>query len=204
MCYFIDEPHIYHTPFGTTTVRPEWICNSTTSLLPENYSLSGLYSWRELLKKAEKEAVGDVEVFTKKSDNAGEHIVACNNKYDLTIDRILKTLSAVKGKLMLDVAPIHIKEIQCKMTPAVRKNIIAASKKLRMYGKKPPIIVRFDEYGNRLPDEIDLETSNGITLTIVEPELYGEFYIELKAIEFSSYYQVNNGYEITSWDGMPF
>ena len=198
---FFDESHVYHTPFGTTMVRPEWICNSTTTFSPENYSLSG---WRELSKKAEKEAVGDVEVFTKKSDNAGEHIVACNNKYDLTIDRILKTLSAVKGKLMLDVAPIHIKEIQCKMTPAVRKNIIAASKKLRMYGKKPPIIARFDEYGNRLPDEIDLETSNGITLTIVEPELYGEFYIELKAIEFSSYYQMNNGYEITSWDGLPF
>ena len=62
--------------------------------------------------------------------------------------------------------------------------VALASKKLKMYGKKRPIIARFDEYGNRLPDEIDLGTSQGITLKIVDPEKYGIFYFELKGIEF--------------------
>ena len=85
---------------------------------------------------------------------------------------------------MIDVAPIHIKTIECSITPQVRQNIVTASKKLKMYGKKRPIIARFDEYGNRLPDEIDLGTSQGITLKIVDPEKYGIFYFELKGIEF--------------------
>jgi hypothetical protein len=104
----------------------------------------------------------------------------------LSVERVLTTLSAVKGRLMFEIAPIHIKEIQCKMTPMVKKHIIDASKKLKMYGKKIPIIPSFDEYGNRLPDEIEIGDSRGITVQIVDPESYGNVYFELKAIEFPS------------------
>ena len=45
-------------------------------------------------------------------------------------------------------------------------------------------IIKSDEYGNRLPDKIDLGTPQGITLKIVDPEKYGRFYFELKGIEF--------------------
>ena len=140
--------------------------------------------YNELKKYFESEEERNVNIVRKESYNSGEHIVACCDEKDLSIENILKTLSAIKGKLMIDVAPIHIKTIECSITPQVRQNIITASKKLKMYGKKRPIIARFDEYGNRLPDEIDLGTSQGITLKIVDPEKYGIFYFELKGIEF--------------------
>lgn len=126
----------------------------------------------------------DVDIKIKRSYSDKEHIVFCDNTNDLIADRVLKTLSAVKGRLMLEIAPIRIKEIKCKITPEVRKNIMIASKKLHMFGKKRPIIARFDEYGNRLPDTINLDINHGITLEIVKPEDYGEFYLELNGMEF--------------------
>lgn len=149
---------------------------------------------KDYWEKWEKEEYKDVDVYRIQSRTSGEHIVACSNEKDLSVENVLKTLSAVKGKLMLDIAPIHIQRIECSMTPIVRKNIVTASKKLKMYGKRRPIIARFDEYGNRLPDEIDLGTDNGITLKIVEPKENGEFYFELKGIEFSSDYIYTNGW----------
>ena len=143
-----------------------------------------MQDYADLRKFFEGEEERSVNIVRKKSYNAGEHIVACHDEKDLSIENVLKTLSAIKGKLMIDVAPIHIKTIECSITPQVRQNIVTASKKLKMYGKKRPIIARFDEYGNRLPDEIDLGTSQGITLKIVDPEKYGIFYFELKGIEF--------------------
>lgn len=140
--------------------------------------------YNELRRYFESEEERSVNIVRKESHKSGEHIVACCDEKDLSIENILKTLSAIKGKLMIDVAPIHIKTIECSITPQVRQNIVTASKKLKMYGKKRPIIARFDEYGNRLPDEIDLGTSQGITLKIVDPEKYGRFYFELKGIEF--------------------
>lgn len=143
-----------------------------------------MQDYADLRKFFEGEEERSVNIVRKESYNSGEHIVACCDEKDLSIENILKTLSAIKGKLMIDVAPIHIKTIECSITPQVRQNIVTASKKLKMYGKKRPIIARFDEYGNRLPDEIDLGTSQGITLKIVDPEKYGIFYFELKGIEF--------------------
>lgn len=140
--------------------------------------------YNELKKYFESEEGRSVNIVRKESYNSGEHIVACYDEKDLSIENVLKTLSAIKGKLMIDAVPIHINTIECSITPQVRQNIVTASKKLKMYGKKKPIIARFDEYGNRLPNEIDLGTSQGITLKIVDPEKYGKFYIELKGIEF--------------------
>lgn len=150
---------------------------------------AGSVSWSmndygEFRKYFESEEYKDVDIVRKQSHNSGEHIVACSNEKDLAQENILKTLSAIKGKLMLDVAPIHIQKIECSMTPLVRRTIVDASKRLKMYGKKRPIIARFDEFGNRLPDEIDLGTAQGITLKIIDPEYYGPLYLELKGIEF--------------------
>lgn len=124
-----------------------------------------------------------VDVKTIESYNDNERIVMCNNINDLTVDRVLKTLSIAKSKLMIECTPIHVKKIECSMTPLVRKNIISASKKLKMYGKKIPIVARFDEYGNKLPDEIEIDgINNGIILNFVDSNEYGEFYLELKGI----------------------
>ena len=168
-----------------------------TTLSPD---VLDIYDWENITDRIRKEVVGNVRVKNKDSDEYGEHICFCDDKEDLTTDRILKTLSAVKGKLMLDVAPIHIRKIECSMTPAVRRNIIQAGKKLKMYGKKQPILARFDEYGNRLPDEIELDSTEGILLKIVNPEDYGSYYLEMKAIEFAKV-----DYKAYRWeDDLPF
>lgn len=174
-----------HNPYGEAIP----IISETATYTHYAGTASSVTSWSKsdydkIRKYFESEEERSVNIVRKESYNSGEHIVACYDEKDLSIENVLKTLSAIKGKLMIDVAPIHIKTIECSITPQVRQNIITASKKLKMYGKKRPIIARFDEYGNRLPDEIDLGASQGITLKIVDPEKYGRFYFELKGIEF--------------------
>ena len=168
----------------------------TTTITAEDWSK--VLSWEEMMTKLGKKEEAEVNVVSKKSADKQEHIVLCKDLLDLSVERVLTTLSAVKGRLMYEIAPIHIKEIQCKMTPLVKTHIITASKKLRMYGKTSPIIPSFDEYGNRLPDQIEIGDSQGITVQIVDPEKYGEVYFELKAIEIP-----NGGYTTVrdfSWD----
>lgn len=152
-----------------------------------------------LFRKYYESEEKNVDIITKKSYKPNEHIVVCSNKKDLSTETILKTLSAIKGRLMMEIAPIHIKSIECSMTPLVRQTIINASKRLKMYGKKRPIIARFDELGNRLPDEIDLDTSQGVTLKIINSEDYGEYYLELKGISFSTKEDL-----FTDIDDLPF
>lgn len=167
-------PHIW-TSTGTNA-EVEW-----RILKPDDYHLDNI---RKHTKSKEERKV---EIERKKSHNSNsreyEHTVTCCNEEDLAPENILKTLSAVKGELMINMVPICVKRIECCMTPQVRKNIVTASKRLKMYGKKRPIIASFDEYGNRLPDEIDIGGSQGITLKIIEPEKYGPYYLALKGLE---------------------
>ena len=184
----VEARNILRPPFCASTgdafaVDPRIWSNTVTDAGAEWRGLS-MADYSDLRRYMESEEERKVEVIRKESHNSGEHIVACCNEKDLAPENILKTLSAVKGKLMIAIAPIHIRKIECCMTPQVRKNIVTASKRLKMYGKKRPIIARFDEYGNRLPDEIDIGTSRGITLKIIEPEKYGPYYLELKGLEF--------------------
>ena len=114
----------------------------------------------------------------------GKYVCCIKDTPDLLPEKILITLSAIKGRLMMEVGSTHIKEFQCSMTPAVRKNITQASKRVRMYGKKMPIIVRFDEYGRPLPEQIEIDNPPGVNIRIFEPAYDGELYFELVAIEF--------------------
>ena len=163
-----------------------------------------------LMKQIEREEEAKVKVNVEHFK--GEYICCVTEVLELLPERILMTLSAIKGRLMMEIAPIHIKEFQCSMTPTVRKNIIQASKKIKMYGKKMPIIARFDEYGNRLPDEIDLDTAQGVSLKIVDPAEYGECYLELKAIELPNKDYINSRITEEPWslstffsdDDLPF
>ena len=219
-----EEPEIYHTPFGSTTIPPKLYPEidlspytiETTALgdsqrrfittthprtsitytgstgdartvyYPpkhwEPYSTTIGYEdfMRQLGKEEEAKVKVNVENFK------GKHVCCVRETLDLLPERILITLSAVKGRLMMEVAPIHIKEFQCSMTPAVRKNIIQASKRNRMYGKKMPIIARFDEYGNQLPEQIEINDAPGVNIRILDPADYGELYFEMVAIEFPS------------------
>lgn len=228
-----EEPEIYHTPFGSTTIRPPEYELSSYTMEPETMEVTSIgdpfkryiqdpfttgpsftytgstgevrhvyyppkhwepYSttldYEDFMKKIGKEEEAKVKVNVENSK--GKYVCRVKDTSDLLPEKILVTLSAVKGRLMMEVAPIHIKEFQCSMTPAVRKNIIQASKRARMYGKKMPIIARFDEYGRQLPEQIEINDSPGVNLRILDPADYGELYLELVAIE-----SPNNTYRTT-------
>lgn len=229
-----EEPEIYHTPFGSTTIPPypeidlspytievtslgdsqrRFITTThpgtsityTGSATGEAQTIyypaqhwapySSTIGYGELMRQLGKEEEAKVKVNLEKFK--GKYVCCVRETLDLLPERILITLSAVKGRLMMEVAPIHIKEFQCSMTPAVRKNIIQASKRAKMYGKKMPIIARFDEYGNELPEQIEINDAPGVNIRILDPADYGELYFEMVAIEFPS-----NDYTVTrdaSW-----
>lgn len=170
-----------------------------------------LWNKEELIKQFLNEEERKVKVSVENRPN-GIHLAYCGNPEDLSPERILTTLSALKGRLMLEVSPIHIKDMKCTMTMAVKKNMITASRRLKMYGKKMPLVARFDEYGNPLPDELNINNEdngmNGITVRFLQtPEEDPDaLYLELEAIEFSTAtYSVDNwGTMYVQDDGTPF
>lgn len=171
-----ETRHVYYPP-------KHWEPYSTT------------LDYEDFMRKIGKEEEAKVKVNVE--NFKGKHVCCVKNTPDLLQERILVTLSAIKGRLMMEVAPIRIKEFQCRMTPAVRKNIIQASRKFKMYGKQLPIIARFDDFGNPLPERLELEDAPGVNITIIDPEDFGELYLEMIAIEFpTSEHVVTKGYTI--------
>lgn len=161
-------------------------------------------SYEDVLKATGREEELKVDIHSEEAN--GNHIVYCENEKDLSSGNILLTLSALKGKLMYDTMPIHIQSLECKMTPAVKQQLVEASKRLRRYGKKSPIIPSFDEYGKRLPDEIEIGDHQGIKISIIDPMASNYLHLELIAKEFDSVGYVPN----SSWstyeyeDDIPF
>lgn len=189
---YIQSPFatgISSTYTGSITGEPQTIYYPPKHWEPYSTTLD----YEDFMKKIEKEEEAKVKVNVE--NFKGKYVCCVKDTPDLLPENILITLSAIKGRLMMEIAFIHIKEFQCSMTPAVRKNIIQASKRARMYGKKMPIIARFDEYGRPLPEQIEINDSPGVNLRILDPADYGELYLELVAIEFP-----NNEYKtVRDW-----
>lgn len=116
-----------------------------------------------------------------KTDNR-KYAVACSCDSDLSQEHVLKSISIMKSKLMLRCAPYRVMNIECKMTPTVKDNMIKAYRKLNMFGKKTPFVASFDEYGRRLPDDIKIDTIRGMDIKIVDPEYYGISYLVFEAV----------------------
>lgn len=131
-----------------------------------------------------KEDIPEMKIEESRVDmtNNYRYAVACHNYSDLSPERILKSLSIMKSKLMMECMPIRIEKIECKMSPMVKTNIINAYRKVSMYGKKTPFVACFDDYGRRLPDEIQIDTIRGMDLKIVDPDVYGENYLVFETI----------------------
>lgn len=144
-----------------------------------------------------EEDIPEMKVEEYREDNSDNrrYAVACHNCNDLSQERILKTLSIMKSKLMMECTPVHVKSIECKMSPMVKTNIINAYRKVTMYGKKTPFVARFDEYGRRLPDEIQIDTMRGVDLKIVDPDVYGENYLVFEATIPTYRYNATDSYE---------
>lgn len=197
-----DLTHFFESPYTINTTslddkytnhvvyRPATTWASSTTLSTNAWYTYDPYS-RDLVDKIDlysRDLVDKTdplikEVHTVGVDNDDECKIICEDPIQLSQENILKYLPAFKGKLMLQVAPIQVKRIECDMTPAVKNNIVRAYKKLQMYGKTPPIIPRFDEYGNRLSDKINIDAIEGTEIHIIDPEEYGEYYFSLKAIK---------------------
>ena len=168
----------YSTPLITSPINSTWAGYGDTLSL----HIEPFFKLEELEKREyDKMNISEYEHIDHFT-NTEQIAVTCKDEKDLQQNTILKCLFVMKTKLMLKCAPFHVKNIECKMTPAVKQNIIMAYKKLEMYGKKSPFIARFDEYGKRLPDEIRIDTMKGMDIKIVDPESYGNFYIEFNGI----------------------
>ena len=183
-------------PSGPSYYSPSWGRDITASSLSSGWSSSPMelppellastmesYDWDKIIKTATDE----IPKMNMHKEEVPQYMgkrfaVNCNNPRDFELDRILKNLSIMKSRLMMECMPVHLRNIECKMTPQVKDNLIKAYKKCNMYGKSLPFVARFDEYGNRLSDQIDIETLEGMTIQIVDPEHYGEFYLEFQGI----------------------
>lgn len=141
------------------------------------------YDWDKIIKTATDE-IPKMNMYKEEVPQymGKRFAVNCNNPRDFELDRILKNLSIMKSKLMLECMPVHLRNIECKMTPQVKDNLVKAYKKCNMYGKSLPFVARYDDYGNRLSDHVNIETLEGMTIQIVDPERYGEFYLEFQGI----------------------
>lgn len=183
-------------PSGPSYYSPSWGRDITASSLSSGWSSGpvGLppellastmeaYDWDKIMKTVTDE----IPKMNMYKEEVPQHMgkrfaVNCKNPRDFELDKILKNLSIMKSRLMMECMPVHLRNIECKMTPQVKDNLIKAYKKCNMYGKSLPFVARFDEYGNRLSDQINIETLEGMTIQIVDPEHYGEFYLEFQGI----------------------
>lgn len=206
--YIIDplSSRVDITRFSSPSLEVTYTGSDGSSVMYRREPYSGLIptSYEEVLKATGREEELKVDIHSKEANR--NHIVYCENEKDLSSGNILLTLSAMKGRLMYDIMPIAIQGLECKMTPAVKQQLIEASKRLRRYGKKSPIIPRFDEYGKRLPDEIEIGDHRGIQISIVDPAYKGNLHLELIAKEFDLVEDTHN----QSWstygygDDVPF
>ena len=137
-----------------------------------------------------------------------KHSVCCHDKDVLRPDNILKLLSKMKGRLQIECMPVKVDHVECLMSPIVKENIIQAYRRVAMYGKKTPFVARFDEYGNRLSDEVLIDTLKGVNLKIVDPDVYGEYFLQFTGIVRPYYEEVmyKPSFDTTyiSDDSLPF
>lgn len=138
-------------------------------------------NYEDFMKKIGKEEEAKMTVNVAKYKNKSIYFI--NDAFDLVPEKILTALFAIKHKLLYESAPIRVKEFQCGMTPLVKKSLIQANKRAKMYGKPLiPIVARFDEYANRLPDQIEIENQIGVNVIILDSDTHGELYLEMAAI----------------------
>ena len=167
--------------------------NASSVLDGSYYRYSGMYSPDGIVDKFEwwikengykKEEIPEMKVEENREFGTSNYryAVACHNYEDLLEKNILKCISIMKAKLMMECMPIRVEKIECKMSPMVKSNIINAYRKVSMYGKKTPFVACFDDYGRRLPDEIQIDTIRGMDIKIVDPDVYGNNYLEFETI----------------------
>ena len=177
------ELPINEYPLYTQTWTKPWTTPSLSDYSPMYPSVGAEAMWMDD-NRAVCDIPPDIKILREElKDIMGTNYrVVCKNNIDFDPKRILKNLSIMKSNLMLACAPIVVKNIDCKMTPKVKENLITAYKRNKSFGKELPIVPRFDEFMNRLPDQININTLKGMNIEIVDPNIFGEYYLEFNAI----------------------
>lgn len=110
-----------------------------------------------------------------------KYAVSCDCVADLSPKQILKTISIMKSKLLMECAPHRVNSITCRMTPATKDTLIQAYRKSTMYGKSP-FIASYDEYGRRIGTDVKIETLRGMTIDILSPDKPDGLYIAFEGM----------------------
>ena len=149
-------------PSGSSYYSPSWGRDITASSLSSGWSSSPMelppellastmeaYDWDKIMKTVTDE----IPKMNMYKEEVPQHMgkrfaVNCNNPRDFELDRILKNLSIMKSKLMLECMPVHLRNIECKMPPQVKDNLAKAHKKCNMYGNSLPFAARHDDPGS--------------------------------------------------------
>lgn len=189
---FIYEPTITYTDYGNIqktlldggVVYKNYKFNPDINAFDIDMDMPYIDENGVPIAEISKEDIPEMKVEESRIDMTGNYryAVACHNHSDLSPERVLKSLSIMKSKLMMECMPVRVEKIECKMSPMVKANMINAYRRVNMYGKKTPFVAHFDDYGRRLPDEIKIDTMKGVDLEIVDPEIYGENCLIFEAI----------------------
>lgn len=194
----IDTSRIAHTyspiymrsPDGSISLASEPTPLWSDHIAPDSYyKPASYYRWgdyglnTEPYREEDKPSMSWYEETQTTEKYKDRHLfVQCTYPPDLDEHRILKSIAIMKSEMQMKCVPVKIDRFECRMTPAVKHNIISACRRLERYGKKTPFIARFDEYGRRLDDEVKIDTLRGMIIKIVDPIEYGTHYIQFEGI----------------------
>lgn len=147
------------------------------------------------MQKMKKGIVPQMEIQECREPTARGHkyAVSCDCVADLQPKQILKTISIMKSKLLMECAPHRVNSIMCRMTPAVKDTLIQAYRKSTMYGKSP-FIASYDEYGRRIGTDVKIETLRGMTIDILSPDKYSGLYISFEGVIDDAFRPIDDEY----------
>ena len=160
--------------FGSPYVRDRFWGSSTSTLGTKQYSVT--------YTGTATPVADDITIYSSLTPD-GDPVVTCKNADKLNMVNILETISIMKAKLQQHVNDYDYEKLEkiiCHITPIVKENIVKAHKRMNMYGKEKPTIASFDEYGNRLPDEI--KSLYGMEVKIIDAEENGDYYLAFTGI----------------------
>lgn len=113
------------------------------------------------------------------------YVISCKDAEALSPYTILKSVNLIKARMEERCSSYIVESVECEMTPKIRENISMAYKRAKSFGKENRILIaRFDEFGNRLPDEMNLGIGPRlfhVSVNITEPKNEEEYYFCMKA-----------------------
>lgn len=135
----------------------------------------------------------EIQEYREPTTRGHKYAISCDNVTDLLPKQILKTISIMKSKLLMECVPYPVNSITCRMTPAVKDTLIQAYRKSTMYGKSP-FVASYDEYGRRIGTDVKIETLRGVTIDIINPDKHNDLYISFEGVINDAFRPIDDEY----------